>query len=199
MPSPSSGPASSSVSIKSSTTTSSALFLSKENGDDDITSTTGEEEENPIDSKTKVAMDLKKLFDIDEMAYNVMIREEQKGPDRKLTPQQLFDAIKKDIMFGEDFEEYYKNNESEVQVLEIGKFSKDFESSTPLPAEDQLTIKGKGNYLVHVSFTKEIFATMRVVVDWNRRWNEINPIIINTDLVRLEINITTIQCGIRTL
>lgn len=111
---------------------------------------------------------MRRLFDIDEMAYTVMVREEHKGPDGKLTPEQLLDAIKKDGMFGDEFEDYCTNhcdNDESVRVLDIGKFSEDFESSTPLPEEYNLTIQGKGNYLVHLSFTSEISATMRIVVD----------------------------------
>ncbi|VEU44073.1 unnamed protein product [Pseudo-nitzschia multistriata] len=137
----------------------SQLFLSAE-----------ETETSEIDGRDKMATDLRRLFDIDEMAYTVMIPEEHKGPDGKLTPEQLVDAIKKDGMFGEEFEEYCTTfsdsdeNEGVVRVLDIGKFSDDFESSAPLPEDCNLTIQGKGNYLVHISLTDEIFATMRVVV-----------------------------------
>eukprot|EP00536_Pseudo-nitzschia_multiseries_P010052 jgi/Psemu1/202303/e_gw1.295.27.1 len=130
----------------------------------------GSPEGETMDGKTKLATDLARLFDIGQMAYTVMVREEQKGPDGKLTPEQLIAAIQKDSMFGEEFEEYctkYCDDDKgeSVRVLDIGKFADDMESSEPLPEEYNLTIQGKGNYLVHVSFTDEIFATMRIVVD----------------------------------
>ena len=125
------------------------------------------DEGTAADSKTKLATDLQRLFDINQMAYTVMVREENKGPDGKLTPDQLIAAIQKDGMFGEDFEEYCDNHASDgdVEILDIGKFSETMESSAPLPDEANLVIPGKGNYLVHLSFAKGILATMRVVVD----------------------------------
>ncbi len=126
-----------------------------------------ESTEEEADPKTKLALDLQRLFDIDQMAYTVMVREEQKGAEGKLTPEELISAIQKDGMFGEDVEEYIEKHASEgdVKVLDIGKFSDDMESSEPLPKEDNLTIPGKGNYLVYLSFAEGICATMRVVVD----------------------------------
>ncbi len=118
------------------------------------------------DPKTKLALDLKRLFDIDQMAYTVMVSDDLKGDDGKLTPDQLIVAIQKDTMFGEDFEEYCEKyaSEGDINILDIGKFSDDMESSAPLPEEDNLIIPGKGNYLVHLSFAEGILATMRVVV-----------------------------------
>jgi len=143
---------------------SSSLFLS----DEPVAGDGGSEAAGP-DEKTKMAMDLRRLFDIDEMAYTVMVREEQKGPDGKLTPEQLVAAIKLDSMFGEDLEEYCDRHATDenhdVKILDIGKFSEDFESSEPLPEEEGLTIQGKGNYLVYLSFAEGIRATMRIVVD----------------------------------
>ena len=124
-------------------------------------------EEAEVDPKTKLAMDLQRLFDIDQMAYTVMVREENKGPDGKLTPEQLIAAIQKDGMFGEDVEEYIEKyaSEGDVEILDIGKFSDDMESSEPLPDDANLTIPGKGSYLVYLSFAEGIRATMRIVVD----------------------------------
>lgn len=123
--------------------------------------------ESVAGTKTKLATDLARLFDINEMAYTVMVREENKGSDGKLTPEELIAAIQKDGMFGEDFEEYCETHASDgdVAILDIGKFSDDMSSSEPLPEEDNLVIPGKGNYLVHMSFAEGILATMRVVVD----------------------------------
>jgi len=117
------------------------------------------------DPKLKIANDLRRLFDIGEMAYTVMVREESKGPDGKLTPSQLIAAIQKDGMFGEDFEDYCKthaNNGDDIEILEIGKFADDGQSSEPI---DGTVLPGKGNYLVHLSFAEGVLATMRVVVD----------------------------------
>ena len=124
-------------------------------------------EEADVDPKTKLALDLQRLFDIDQMAYTVMVREENKGPDGKLTPEQLIAAIQKDGMFGEDVEEYCEKyaEEGDVEILDIGKFSDDMESSEPLPDDANLTIPGKGSYLVYLSFAEGIRATMRIVVD----------------------------------
>ena len=121
----------------------------------------------PQKTKTELAMDLRRLFDMDEMGYTVMIREENKGVDGKLTPDELIAAIQKDPMFGEDVEEYCATHASDgdVTILDIGKFSADMESSAPLADDANLTIPGKGNYLVHLSFAEGILATMRVNVD----------------------------------
>ena len=83
--------------------------------------------EEEADPKTKLALDLQRLFDIDQMAYTVMVREEQKGVDGKLTPEELISAIQKDGMFGEDVEEYTEKyaSEGDVKILDIGKFSDD--------------------------------------------------------------------------
>lgn len=119
------------------------------------------------DPKTKLATDLARLFDINEMAYTVMIKEETKGADGKLTPDELVAAIQKDDMFGEEFEEYCKDfatEDEDVKILDIGKFSEDMQSSEALQDDANLTIPGKGNYLVHLSFAEGILATMRVVV-----------------------------------
>jgi len=132
----------------------SPLFLSDDSA--------AEEQENP---KLKIANDLRRLFDIGEMAYTVMVREESKGPDGKLTPNQLIAAIQKDGMFGEDFEDYCKthaNNGDDIEILEIGKFAEDGQSSEPI---EGTVLPGKGNYLVHLSFAEGVLATMRVVVD----------------------------------
>lgn len=133
------------------------------------------------------AMEIKQLFDIDQMGYNVMINERTKRyQDGKINPQQLIDAIKEDFMFGDEFTEFCHNNDIKnnknndnnnnednnnvIQILEIGKYSDDFTSSAPLPtttgtSECNLTIQEKGNYLLHISLTKEISTTMRIVVD----------------------------------
>ena len=129
-----------------------------------------EEPEEPVaapKTKTELAMDLRRLFDMDEMGYTVMIREENKGVNGRLTPDELIAAIQKDPMFGEDVEEYCETHASDgdVEILDIGKFSDDMESSAPLADEDNLTIPGKGKYLVHLSFAEGILATMRVNVD----------------------------------
>jgi hypothetical protein len=139
------------------------LFLSDATEEQELP----EEPVTEADLKTKLAMDLRRLFDMDEMGYTVMVREENKGVDGKLTPDELIAAIQKDAMFGEDFEEYCEKHASDgdVKILDIGKFSDDMESSAPLPEEDNLTIPGKGSYLVHLSFAEGILATMRVKVD----------------------------------
>jgi len=123
------------------------------------------------------AMAIKEVFDIDQMGYNVMIRERTtRYQNGKINPQQLISAIKEDFMFGDEFTDYWnKNNDINnntndqnqnlIQIVEIGKYSEDFSSSTPLPKEYNLTIQEKGNYLLHISLTKELFTTLRVVVD----------------------------------
>ena len=69
-------------------------------------------------------------------------------------------------MFGADFEKYYKENENEVNILAIGKYSDNFETCEPLPSEQNLVIQEKGTYLVQLGLAKDnaMYARMRVVV-----------------------------------
>ncbi|OEU11903.1 hypothetical protein FRACYDRAFT_245024 [Fragilariopsis cylindrus CCMP1102] len=129
---------------------------------------------------TKAAMEIKKIFDIDEMGYTIMIRDEYSKDsttgDYILTPTNIITAIQQDSMFGEDFEDYYQkyntnsntdsdNTNDSIQILDIGKYSDDFSTCTPLPIEQKLTIEEKGNYLVNISLTKDISTTIRISVD----------------------------------
>ena len=136
----------------------------------------------------KAAMEIKKIFDIDEMGYTIMIRDEYSKDSTTgeyiLNPTNILTAIQQDSMFGEDFEDYYQkynsntnntntdsdntdsdNTNDSIQILDIGKYSDDFSSSTPLPIEQKLTIKEKGNYLIHISLTNTISTTIRISVD----------------------------------
>ena len=147
--------------------------MSSSDDNDDDSSSSDQEADDP---KIVMAKDLRRLFDIHEMAYTVMIRSDPTDDGKEeqpplLTPDRLVAAIEKDSMFGEDLEEYrsrYCNGGGggdDVTVLAVGKCADDGMSSEPLPDEAGLTIPGSGTYLVHLSFAEGVLATMRVVVD----------------------------------
>ena len=109
-----------------------------------------------------------------------------------VTTAQLLTAIQQDDMFGDYFEEYctkYNTKEDAteeedgpVQVLEIGKYSDDFSSSTPVTPTSSssnddddpnttttkkvFTIHDNGSYLLYISLTRDVSTTIRVDLVW---------------------------------
>ena len=97
-----------------------------------------------------------------------------------VTTAQLFTAIQQDDMFGDYFEEYCTKYNNNVQVLEIGKYSDDFSSSTPLTPTSSsnddddtntatkkvFTIHDNGSYLIHIALTRDVSTTIRVDLVW---------------------------------